>query len=228
MTELPVEPGAHFAIGECGKYSDPKKGSEEARRVAAFRLAASISATVRFGLAADMQGGASRHISFAEIAIDTSLMEKFLTEMVLLDSVQLDDGVHLLVGCGANLTLPARFKELVAPSGDVPNWVLNTPSGEGALHGVGSSWKRGIAGWEEAERMARVSLAEQVSLEVKTGTWSYFGSAEGRYETLTIQVGQTTLVGSQVVARARDRGGVSYVLARMPLGDKINLNPETK
>ena len=226
ITELPIKSGVHYAIGECGKYFDAKKGSEEALRVAAFRLAASISVTIRFGLAADLESVSSRHISFTEVTIDTSMMEKLLREMAVIDSIQLDDSFLLLVGWGSNPSLPTRFKELVEPREDVPNWVLNPPSGEGEIYGIGTSFKRGVAGWENAERMARLSIAEQVALEVKTGTWSCFSSSEGKDETLTIQVGETTLVGSQLIARARDLEGVSYVLVRMPLPTNNELNPK--
>ena len=222
MYELPAEPDGYVAIGECGNYFNLKQAAIEVRRVAAFRLAARIKADIRYGLAAELNGASGRHISFAEVSVDTALMKRLVSEMIVLDSVHLDDGFHLLVSRGIGGDLPDRFKELLKPAAVVPDWVKKTPDHEGFIHGVGSSWKRGLDGWEEAERMARVAIAEQISLDVKTGTWSFQAGSQGSEQVVTNQVINMTLHNTQVIARGRDKDGVSYVLVRMPQSEIID------
>jgi hypothetical protein len=216
LVEMPVEPGRYLAIGECGNYTDKTAASREARHLGAFRLAAAMSVSIRYGLAATQDAGFADEFSFGEIIIDTTLMERLEETLVVLDSVQLEDGLHLLVAADEKPIIPDRYLERICPEPGIPDWVRNPPIEAVAIFGLGTSFKFGTYGWEDAERLARLAVAQQVAIKVKTGNWNRQTPVGGDHESLSNHTLNLTLKNSQVVRRAKDRDGVAYVLIRMP------------
>ena len=215
LCELPVSEGIYYAIGECGRYRDAVKQSSEARQLAAFRLSASMCTTIRFGAAEEASDAGVRQLSFVSVSIDTFQMESLFQSMTVIDSVQLQDGFHILVSTGQPDLLPSHYKENVTSKNAVPDWVKNPPIDSNYIYGLGSSWKKGLLGLEEAERMARADLAAQTTLKVQTGEWEIIDSMGAFNQSITRQTVETKISDSQVIRRAVDDNGVSYVLVRM-------------
>jgi len=216
LYELPLIEGKSFAIGESGNYAESSQESIEARHVAAFRLAASMSVSVRFGLADKLGTAGVRHVSFVSISIDTLLMELIESEMTIIDSVYTEEGFHLLATYGNGGNLPRKYLNKVKSSRTRPSWILNPPKKAGMIYGVGSSRKRGLNGLEDAERMARGELAIQTAIIANTEVWSISRTNYSESQTVTNHTSEVVLLESKVVARAVDSNGVSYVMVCMP------------
>jgi len=213
--ELPTSEDAHYAIGECGKYADHELQSLEARKVAAFRLAESVYAFIRFGTAEDANDREVRKVSFASVTIDTALMEDFLISMTVLDSCQLPGSFHLVVSSSESGHLPDHLKVLITPRTSIPQWVKSPPIEDNYVYGIGSSWKREIMGFEEAERLARVNVAVQKNVNLQTATWTLGDGTKNFNQVVSKQEFQMQLLNSQVTQRAVDDMGTKYVLVRM-------------
>ena len=217
--ELPVSNGIYFAIGECGKYDDQKKQWYEARQLAAFRLAASMSTTIRFGEAEDASEVGTRQVSFVAVTIDTSRMDALLNSMTILDSLQCQNKFSILVSTSKPEQFPNYYRELITLREIVPQWVKFPPSDTTYIYGIGSSWKNGVSGFEEAERMARADIAAQIRLNVKTGSWNIIDASMSLDQTLSKRTFETQIFNTQVIKRALDDNGTSYVLIRMARED---------
>lgn len=215
LCELPVSEGIYYAIGECGRYRDAVKQSSEARQLAAFRLSASMCTTIRFGAAEEASDAGVRQVSFVSVSIDTVQMESFFESMTVIDSVLLHDGFHVLVSTGQPVKFPSHYRKHVTSKNGVPDWVKNPLIDSRYIYGLGSSWKGGLSGLEEAERMARADIAAQISLKVQTGEWEIVNSIGAFNQVTTRQTVETKISNSQVIRRAVDDNGVSYVLVRM-------------
>ncbi len=214
-SELPVSEDAFYAIGECGKYNNKETQSFLAHKLAAFRLAETISTHIKFGIAEELSGGIIRRVSYASVTIDTSLMDEFLTSMNVLDSVQLEDGFHILVSTAKSGQLSKYYRKMLAATNTIPEWVKSPPIDPDYIYGSGSSWKRGISGLEEAERLARLDIVSQLNINVDTGAWKVLDNADSFDEVISKQEFEAQIFNSQVIRRAVDENAVSYVLVRM-------------
>ena len=215
LYELPVSEGICYAIGECGRYRDAVKQSSEARQLAAFRLAASMCTTIRFGAAEEASDAGVRQVSFVSVSIDTFQMESLFQSMTVIDSVQLADGFHILASTSQPERISSYYKDHINSKNSVPDWVKNPPVDSNYIYGLGSSWKKGLLGLEEAERMARADIAAQGALKVQTGGWEIINSIGTFNQSITRKTIEAKISNSQVIRRAVGDNGVSYVLVRM-------------
>lgn len=213
--ELPTSEDVHYAIGECGRFRDVVKQSSEARRLAAFRLSASMCAAIRFGVAEEESDVNLHQVSFVAVSVDTIQMERFITTMTVLDSVELKKSFHILVSSSPSAPLPTSYKELITMDNSTPEWVRNPPVDSNYIYGLGSSWKNDLLGFEEAERLARADIAAQITLRVQTGGWRIITSMGTINQSATRQTLETKVSNSQVIRRAVDDNGVNYVLVRI-------------
>lgn len=212
--ELPASEDVQYAIGECDKSVNHELQSLEAREVAAFRLAETVCTFIRFGVAEDVTDAAVRQVSFASISIDTTMMEKFLISMTVLDSCQLPSSFHLVVSSSESGHLPDYYRESITTRNSIPKWVKSPPKEEGYIYGIGSSWKSGILGYELAERMARVDIAIQRDINLQIGTWKLLEDTRSFNQIISKQESQIQLLNTQVIGRAMDDLGAKYVLVR--------------